>query len=134
MSHLLCQVCAGPADRTEDGVLWLLPDHRDDWASWPKGMAAVEPPVCLPCVRTAARLCPALRKGAAAVRVRRYPVVGVRGALWKRVRGTLEAVEHVIVPFTNPAIQWVQAGGLVRELNGCTIVPLDKITNEPAEH
>src|SRR5262245_43809587 len=29
MQRLLCQVCAGPADTTEDGVLWLLKDHRE---------------------------------------------------------------------------------------------------------
>jgi hypothetical protein len=26
MRRLLCQVCAGPADRTDDGVLWLMRD------------------------------------------------------------------------------------------------------------
>ena len=31
MLRLLCQVCAGPADRTDDGVLWLLQDHQEDW-------------------------------------------------------------------------------------------------------
>src|SRR3989442_68826 len=35
MRRLLCQVCGGPADRTQDGVLWLLPDHREDWPGWP---------------------------------------------------------------------------------------------------
>src|SRR5262245_33889083 len=37
MQRLLCQVCAGPADCTEDGVLWLLQDHQKDWRSWPNG-------------------------------------------------------------------------------------------------
>jgi hypothetical protein len=35
---------------------------------------------CAWSVRLSVRLCPALRRGAAAVRVREYPVVGVRGA------------------------------------------------------
>jgi hypothetical protein len=38
MQRLLCQVCAGPANTTEDGVLWLLKDHRGDWPAWPDGM------------------------------------------------------------------------------------------------
>jgi hypothetical protein len=48
MRMLLCSVCGGPADRDEDGVLWLLTDHRDDWPGWPSRMAAIEPPVCRP--------------------------------------------------------------------------------------
>lgn len=45
MQRLLCNVCAQPADRSDDGVLWLLRDFRDDWPNWPQGMGAVEPPV-----------------------------------------------------------------------------------------
>lgn len=63
MRRLLCQVCAEPADMTEDGVLWLLKDQRTGWPGWPKGMGVTEPPVCLSCVPVAARQCPALRKG-----------------------------------------------------------------------
>jgi hypothetical protein len=65
----LCQVCGGPADQTDDGGLWLLPDHREDWTGWPEGMANVEPPVCLPCVRLSLRLCPKLRKDRRAPRL-----------------------------------------------------------------
>jgi hypothetical protein len=68
MLRLLCQVCAGPADQSADGVLWLLKDHRGDWPSWPHGMGVTEPPICAPCVTTSSRLCPALRRGAVAVR------------------------------------------------------------------
>jgi hypothetical protein len=130
MRRLLCQVCGGPADQTEDGMLWLLPDHRDDWASWPDGMANVEPPVCLRCVRTSVRLCPALRKGAVAVRVRDYPVVGVRGALYKNSGTSLVAVAETIVTFDDPAIRWVRAANLVRELRGCTIVPVEELAGQ----
>lgn len=62
MELLLCQVCGGPADQTDDGVLWLQRDHRDDWPRWPEGMASVEPPICLSCVPVARRMCPALRR------------------------------------------------------------------------
>jgi hypothetical protein len=81
MRRLLCGVCGQPADQTEDGTLWLLCDFRDDWPGWPERMGVTEPPVCLPCVRVASRLCPALRKGCVAVRARRAPVAGVWGAL-----------------------------------------------------
>src|SRR5213080_2620982 len=66
MRNLLCQVCAGPADRDDHGTLWLLPDHpgyHDDWPGWPERMATPEPPVCLRCARIAVAACPALRKG-----------------------------------------------------------------------
>jgi hypothetical protein len=131
MRRLLCQVCAGPADRTEDGVLWLLQDHRDDWNNWPETMAVTEPPVCVPCVRTSVRLCPALRKGAAAVRVRHFPVVGVRGALYKSGGASPVAVAETIMAFDDPAIRWVRAMNLVRELHGCTIIPMEKFLDQP---
>jgi hypothetical protein len=106
MRHLLCQVCAGPADRNDDGVLWLLRDHRDDWPAWPNGMASTEPPICIPCVATSLRLCPALRQGAVALRVREFEVAGVRGALYRSgVHGPV-------------------ASALVRELQGCEFVAL----------
>lgn len=127
MRRLLCQVCGGPADRASEGVLWLILDHREDWATWPEGMAAVEPPICVPCVQTSLRLCPALRRGAAAVRVRRYPIVGVRGALYRRGKPYPILVAHTVVGFDDPAIRWTRAVGLVRQLRGCTIIPADSL-------
>jgi len=121
MLRLLCQVCAGPADRTDDGVLWLLKDHREDWPSWPEGMGVTEPPICLPCVRTSVRICPALREGAAVVRVRSFPLAGVRGTLYRGPRPI--AVGAVSVPLDDPMIGWVRAVSLIRELSDCTILP-----------
>ena len=96
MRRMLCNVCAKPADRNNEGALWLLRDFRDDWPGWPEKMGAVEPPVCLPCARRASRLCPALQKGAVAVRVQHAPIAGVRGALYRRTGGPVpEAVEEV---------------------------------------
>lgn len=83
MQRLLCQVCAGPANRTEDGVLWLLIDHREDWPLWPDGMGVTEPPVCVRCVRKSVQSCPALRERAAVVRVGTFPIVGVYGVLYR---------------------------------------------------
>lgn len=121
MRKLLCQVCAGPADHTDDGVLWLLKDHRGDWPNWPEMMGVTEPPVCVACARLSVRLCPALRKGAALIRVRRFPVSGVYGALYSGGRSPV-AVGDMNVSFDNPAIRWVRAMCLVRELHDCTIL------------
>lgn len=123
MELLLCQVCGNPADRTADGVLWLQRDYRDDWPQWPEGMATVEPPICLPCVSVARRLCPALRRGAVTVRVREFPIVGVRGALYREGALAPVAAQAGLFTYDNPVVRRVLASALIRELRGCTIVP-----------
>lgn len=128
MRRLLCQVCAGPAEQSDDGVLWLLRDYRDDWHNWPEGMASVEPPICVPCVPTSLKLCPALRRGAVAVRVREFPIAGVRGALYRTGLLAPVAVEAVNLPYDDPAVRWIVASALIRELRGGTLVPLSEIT------
>jgi hypothetical protein len=129
MRHLLCQVCAGPADRTEAGVLWLLKDHRGDWPGWPNGMGVSEPPVCLSCAQLARDSCPALRRtGHVAIRVARCPVDGVYGVLYRPGRvypTTISTGQQIVIPFDDPAVRWVLAVNLVRELTGCTIIDLD---------
>jgi hypothetical protein len=122
MRKLLCQVCGGPADHTNDGVLWVLPDHREDWVDWPDGMANVEPPICQPCVRLSLRLCPRLRMGAVVIRVRQFPIAGVRGVLYQRNGAAVAAVDEAVVAFDDPAIRWVCAANLVRQLGSCTIM------------
>jgi hypothetical protein len=128
MRRLLCGVCANPADRTDQGVLFLLRDFRDDWPGWPENMAAIEPPVCAPCVRLATRMCPALRKGAVAVRVRHAPIVGVRGACYRAGPGLVpQPVNEVTVAYEDPQVRWVRAINLVRELHDCTIIEADML-------
>lgn len=122
MRRLLCQVCAGPADRTGLGVLWMLRDFRADWPGWPERMAAIEPPVCLPCAHTSIRACPSLREGYVTVRVRESTVSGVYGVRYQP--GTLAPVEDATLAFDDPDIRWVRAAQLVRELRGCAIVDL----------
>lgn len=129
MQRLLCQVCAGPADQTDDGVLWLLKDHREDWPSWPDGMGVTEPPVCVPCVQASLRLCPALRNGAVVVRAGSFVVAGVHGMLYRG--GTkLAQVGRTTVAFDDPAIRWVRAACLVRELRDCALIPLTDLAWE----
>jgi len=125
MELLLCQVCGGPADQTDDGVLWLQRDHRDDWPRRPEGMASVEPPVCLPCVPVAMRLCPALRRGAVTVRVRKCPIVGVRGVLYRESVLFPSAATAGNFTYHDPAVRRVVASALIRELRDCTVAPLD---------
>lgn len=132
MRRLLCQVCAGPADRNDEGVLWLLRDHRDDWPRWPEGMACVDPPVCGRCVPVSLRLCPALRLGAVAVRAREFSVAGVRGALYRKGTSGLVAAEAAIRAYDDPDVRWMVATAVVRELRSCTFVSLDGLTEQPA--
>lgn len=127
MRRLLCQVCAGPADRTEHGTLWLVPDFDDNWPNWPEGMAATEPPICISCAQESIQLCPTLRKRHAIFRVRHSPVSGVYGVRYRPGKVFPELIDDVIVAFDDPAIRWVCAGQLVRELFDCIAVDPDEI-------
>lgn len=124
MRKLLCQVCSGPADRSDAGTLWLLKDHRDDWPGWPNGMGVTEPAVCLPCARAAVRLCPALRRGHVVLRVARHPIAGVVGLRFQVGLQRLHVAGSDLIPFDDPAIRWTQAAHLARELTGCAFVDL----------
>jgi hypothetical protein len=125
MRRLLCQVCGCPADRNKDGVLWLLRDHREDWENWPEGMASTEPPVCMKCAVLAARMCPALRSGHVAIRVRRFPISAVRGVRYRPAGGLLLLAEATVA-LDDTTIRWTRAAQLVRSLRGCTIVNVDQ--------
>ncbi|MGZ3146786.1 hypothetical protein ACVDFE_33280 [Lentzea chajnantorensis] len=127
MRRLLCQVCAGPADRTDDGVLWLLRDYRNDWPHWPEGMGCNEPPVCRSCVTLSLRLCPALRRGAVAVRSTEFPVVGVRGVLHRPGARGPAVAQDATRYFDDPDIPWMVASALVRQLSNCVLVPFDDL-------
>ncbi|WP_226961832.1 MULTISPECIES: hypothetical protein [Streptomyces] len=70
MAGLLCQVCGGPADRNEDGVLWLMGEASGNPGDWPQGLETAHPPVCLPCATLSVRACPHLRQLFVALRVR----------------------------------------------------------------
>ncbi|GLW90288.1 hypothetical protein [Actinokineospora globicatena] len=122
MRRLLCQVCGEPADRNDDGVLWLLLDHREDWPGWPEDMFATEPPICRPCVDLSTRLCPALRRGHVLVRSRNHEIAGVRGPLYRPNRANVVEDGQMLVPYGDPMIPWTLAHDLARELHDCSIV------------
>ncbi|RLK58690.1 hypothetical protein [Actinokineospora cianjurensis] len=122
MRRLLCQVCGGLADRTDDGVLWLLPDHRDDWSGWPEDMFATEPPICRPCVDVSTRLCPALRRSHVLFRSHVHEIAGVRGPRYRPGKRGVVEDGLVLVPYGDPLIPWTLAHDLARELRACVIV------------
>lgn len=127
MLRLLCQVCACPADRGGNGVLWLLRDYRDDWHGRPEGMASVEPPVCACCVEVSLKLCPALRRGAVAVRVREFPIAGVRGAVYRKGVAAPVAAEAANLSYDDPRVRWTVASALIRELRDCTVITIAEL-------
>lgn len=127
MRELLCQVCAGLPGRTRDGVLWLMRDHREDWPCWPEGIASVEPPVCAACVPIAMRRCPALQRGAVAVRAREFPIAGVRGTLYRPGMFGPVAVEAAQLAHGDPLTCWLVAAALIRELRECSFIPFDEL-------
>jgi hypothetical protein len=127
MRQLLCSVCGGPAHRINDGVLWLLRDWRGDWPGWPNGMAATEPPVCLPCARLSIRACPALRNRYAAVRVGTPELGGVYGIRYHVGQTFPTKACDETLAYEDPAIRWMVAVQQVRELSDCTPVDLDTL-------
>jgi hypothetical protein len=125
MRKLLCQVCAGPADRTEQGVLWLLGDDLDKWPNWPENMGATHPPVCLPCARKSFLLCPYLRDNYVAVRVKEPKVSGVYGVLYRRGPVAPVPMSEATMEYGDPRICWMLAAQLVTGLYSCTFVDVE---------
>ncbi len=129
MRRLLCQVCGGPADQSDYGVLWLLQDHREDWPGWPNRMGVTEPPVCVPCVGLSVRLCPALRRRAVVVRVGSCPVAGVGGVLYEPGFPPVAVGPASVELDDEPAIRWVIAAHLIRRLGESRIVPMETVVS-----
>lgn len=79
MTGLRCQVCGGPADRTADGVLWLLDAPAGDLR--PGAEHTAHPPVCRPCAHRAVRSCAHLRARYVAVRASAFRLRPIRSTL-----------------------------------------------------
>ncbi|GLZ42883.1 hypothetical protein [Actinokineospora sp. NBRC 105648] len=122
MLRLLCQVCASPADRDDDGVLWVLWNRTTDWPDWPERALVSEPPICLPCLDHALRLCPALREGHFIIRARSYDLYGVDGLPYSPAFPRPVPRDREIVPFSSPVIAWTLASKLARRLGDCTVI------------
>ncbi|SFS80136.1 hypothetical protein SAMN05444716_104137 [Streptomyces harbinensis] len=120
MAGLVCQVCGGPADRNEDGVLWLMGDASDNPGDWPQGLETAHPPVCLPCATLAVRACPHLRQRFVALRVRTWTLAGVHGALYQPGLNGPILTDATGIPFDHPAIKWIIASQLIATLDRFT--------------
>lgn len=130
MLHLICQVCAQPADRTDQGTLWLLPgDHVPGADGRTGGIATAQPPLCRACARTSVRMCPALRTSHMALRAHSR-VYGVTGVVFRPAypfpRMAATDYENA-VPFAGPETRWTLATHLVRDLTEAAVVDLDRI-------
>ncbi|RKN10173.1 hypothetical protein [Streptomyces radicis] len=121
MAGLLCQVCGKPADRNNNGVLWLMGEAPDAPGTWPQGLETTHPPVCQPCASVSARACPHLRQRYVTLRVRSWTPVGVHGALYRPGHQGPVLTDAAGIPFDNPAIQWVIAAQLVMRLDHFTL-------------
>jgi hypothetical protein len=125
MRRLLCQVCGAPADRNEQGVLWLMGGEAA--RGWSAEELTGHPPVCLRCAGQARRVCPHLRRqGVLALRVRDAPVAGVFGKVYTPGSRGPTAIGHAAMGFDDPRINWMQAYQLMRALNDWTEVDLDR--------
>jgi hypothetical protein len=123
MRRLLCQVCGGPADEDERGVLWLVGEPERGWSG---GEVTGQPPVCARCVGPASRACPHLRRGVLALRVRHAPIIGVHGALYTP---GLTLAGPATLAYDDPRVRFLHARQLMRSLHDWTIVDLNQ---EPA--
>jgi hypothetical protein len=132
MLRLLCQVCAQPADRNEQGHLWLLPEQPSYGPGWPEEVPVTHPPLCLPCARLSVRMCPALRPTYIAVRAhsRVCGVSGIRVQLgYRSLQLAPKDAEDDIVYHEDSAIRWTLATQRARSLHGCTFVDLDRLVS-----
>ena len=129
MRRHLCQVCGGPADKNEQGVLWLLENHPTV-PGWPEREVTTHPPVCLPCAQLAARLCPHLRDSCVAVRVGRVVTDGIYGQLYTPgLAGPVRGGKQVVFA-DDPRVRWMVGAQLAATLQNVTIVDLAELDAE----
>jgi hypothetical protein len=125
MRFLLCQVCARPCDRSDEGTLWLFPSSVVENEGWPDGPVSVtEPPICRPCARHSVAACPALRRGHLLVRAGRTAEIGVHGLVYRSNHPSpVPVAQHAdLVVYGTPAARWVVASKLVREIADYSVV------------
>lgn len=114
MAQSRCQVCGGPADRTDAGMLWLIDAHPGELR--PGEEETAHPPVCRPCAIRAVRVCPHLRSGFTAIRVRAFAPAGVTGVIYGPTPTGPQAVNAAPVPFGSPLMPYVRAHQLLMRL------------------
>lgn len=131
MLRLLCQVCSQPADYTQDGQLWLVPEKGvGAGEGWPERMSTIHPPLCRECAKISVRMCPALRPRFVALRAHSW-VCGVTGLIFgpgRSVPCPVDSGDDEVIQFGDPTIRWVQATLLARTLYDCTPIDLDRLS------
>jgi hypothetical protein len=128
MLRLRCQVCARPADRTDDGHLWLLPAGHD--AGWSAQRDTIHPPLCRSCAQVSVRTCPALRPGFVALRAHSR-VTGVTGVQFQpghRFPALAPRDDDEVIRYADPRARWTLATQLVRTLHDCTLTDLNTLS------
>jgi hypothetical protein len=123
MRRLLCQVCGGPADENEQGILWLLGEAEREWSAQD---LTGQPPVCLRCAVPASRACPHLRRGTLALRVRNAPIIGAFGRLYMPGRHGPVFAGVATLGYDDPRVRFLHARQLMRSLHDWTVVDLDQ--------
>jgi hypothetical protein len=124
-TRLLCQVCGGPASRTELGVLWLIGEHGQSTGPWPEGIHTSHPPVCLPCATAALRECPHIAANRTALRVQRPQPYGVIGTRYAYNHRTVSyETDGGDVAYDDARRVQMIADQMVISLSGCTVVDL----------
>jgi hypothetical protein len=131
MGGLRCQICRMPADRSADGVLWLLDADPDDPGLWSGDERTAHPPVCMPCAVRSTSACPHLRRACTVVRVSAFALSGVRGALYRPGRRAPEPVDVAFLRFGDPLMSWMRAGQLVMHLREFTVIDLPAEATSP---
>ncbi|MCX4678091.1 hypothetical protein OG413_22705 [Streptomyces sp. NBC_01433] len=126
MEGMLCQICAGPADRNKDGWLFIDWLREDSPPTWPERSVTAMPPLCAEHARVSVGQCPHLRRGRFAVlRVRKPHLYGVSGALYRLTANGWVTSEHdQLSPYSKPRYPGMLATRLHRELRGVTVVAL----------
>ncbi|WP_328915038.1 MULTISPECIES: hypothetical protein [unclassified Streptomyces] len=130
MGGLRCQICAGPADRNADGVLWLLDADPGDPSLRNGQERTAHPPVCMPCAVRSTTACPHLRRAHTLVRASSFALWGVRGALYQPGPTGPEAVDVALLRFGDPLMPWLRAGQLVMHLREFTPADLPAATTD----
>jgi hypothetical protein len=132
MSSLRCQVCHGPASRTELGYLFLEKAGDGDG----EGITTGQPPVCLKHAAAGIENCRHLiEHGYVLLRSKVPRLHGVLGQVFKAVNHSLVPLPPLLapdgsdipIPYTMRELTpWVVASQLLRRLTGVTIVDIDR--------
>lgn len=126
MYALKCQVCGQPANRNEDG--WLFLDWRrpDSPPTWPEGSPTTMPPVCEEHARLSVQQCPHLtRTDFVALRVKLPRLWGVVGTHYHWTGdGWIEDATIPALKYGDERLNAVLGSLLVRQLLKVTVVEL----------